>query len=346
MSENVALSASRPAETDEIPIIDVSAYLAGEPGALDECAAQLRHAYEDVGFWFLRGHDIPKALIDRMFAETARFHAMPLDDKLALKINHHNIGYLPMKGGSTRHSDIVKNTKPNLNEAVFIKRELAPDHPDILSGKRFRGANQWPKNLPGFKETALAYAAAMERLCLAILPIYAVALGVKPNYFDEAFKEPQFNLRLSHYPSFDALAADEYGLAPHSDTSFMTLLAPNKIAGLVIQTSAGQWIEAPVIEDAFIVNSGDLLRRWSNDRFHATPHAVINRSGGERYAIPFFFDTTCDYEMSCLPSCQTANNPPKYEPVTYFDYMTRYQALNYDHAPAEDKAKFAQAEPG
>lgn len=346
MTENVAIGATRPAQTDEIPIIDVSSYRAGEPGALEACAADLRHAYEDVGFWFLRGHGIDAELIARVFEQTARFHALPLDEKLKLSINHHNIGYLPMKSATIRHSTIVTGSKPNLNEAFFIKRELPPDHPDIRSDKRFRGANQWPAGLPGFRETAIEYCAVMEQLCLTITPIYAVALGLSPHYFDEAFREPQYNLRLSHYPHVDALAADEYGLAPHSDTSFMTLLAPNDVPGLVVQTSAGQWIEAPVLEDAFMVNSGDMLRRWSNDRFRATPHAAINRSGTERYAIPFFFDCSLDYRMDCLPTCHSDDDPPRYPPTTYAEYMTWYQALNYDHAPSADKAQFSGSDPG
>jgi isopenicillin N synthase-like dioxygenase len=338
MNSQAPLSAIRPAATDEIPVIDISDYRAGQPGALEACAAKLRHAYEDVGFWFLTGHGIPRELTDAVFAEAARFHAQSLDEKLKLKIDHHNIGYLPMKGSTTRHSKLVESVKPNLNEALFIKRDLPPDHPDVISGRRFRGAVRWPENLPGFRETVVAYCEAMERLCLAILPIYATALDLPGDFFAEAFREPQYNLRLSHYPHTEALDEGEYGLAPHSDTSFMTLLAPNPVPGLIIQTSAGQWIEAPVVEDAFVVNSGDLLRRWSNDRFRATPHCAVNRSGLERYAIPFFFDTTIDHVMECLPSCTGPDNPPKYPPTTYYDYMVWYQSVNYDHAPERQAA--------
>jgi isopenicillin N synthase-like dioxygenase len=337
MSDNVAMRAVRPAETDEIPVIDVSRFLAGEPGALEACAAQLRHAYEDVGFWFLTGHGISRELIAEVFEEAARFHALPLEEKMRIKIDHHNIGYLPMKAATVRHSDVSSGNKPNLNEALFIKRDLPADHPDVVGGVRFRGAVRWPEGLPGFREKVVEYCEVMERLSLAILPLYAVALDLPPDFFSEAFREPQYNLRLTHYPPTEQLGDGEYGLAPHSDTSFMTLLAPNAVPGLIIQTSAGQWIEAPVVEDAFIVNSGQLLRRWSNDRFRATPHCVANRSGGERYAIPFFFDMTRDFEISCLPSCQGPGNPAKYPPTTYAEFMAQYQAANYDHAPERQK---------
>src|SRR5471030_1584255 len=122
--------------SDEIPIIDVSGVLAGDPAALDSCARQLRYAYEDVGFWFLKGHRVPQTLIDRVFAEVARFHAQPLEERLKLKINEHNIGYLAMRAATTRHSDVSTNNRPNLNEALFVKRDLALDHPDVIANKR------------------------------------------------------------------------------------------------------------------------------------------------------------------------------------------------------------------
>jgi len=329
---HVAPSVHGRADTgDEIPIIDVSGALSGDATALASCATQLRHAYEDVGFWFLTGHRVPQALVDQVFVEAARFHAQPLEEKLKLKINEHNIGYLPMKAATTRHSDVSTNNRPNLNEAYFAKRDLPPDHPDVRANKRFRGANLWPAALPGFRETIVAYCDAMEDLALNILPIYAAALDLPADYFSAAFVDPQYTLRMSHYPYTPSPEQNEYGLAPHADTSFMTLLAQNKIPGLSLRTASGRWIDAPVIEGAFLVNSGQMLNRWSNGRFRATPHRVTNRSGGDRYAIPFFFDCAIEHEMTCLPTCTGPDNPPKFEPTTYLKFMEWYQSQNYDH---------------
>lgn len=314
---------------DEIPVIDISGVLAGNKAALAASAAELRHAYEDVGFWFLKGHRVPQAMVDKVFAEVARFHALPLEEKLTLAINEHNIGYLPMKAAVTRGSDT--ESRPNLNEAYFIKRDLPLNHPDVLANKRFRGPNQWPANLPGFRETIVAYCQTMEQLALSVLPIYAVALDLPPDFFTSAFQEPQYNLRMSHYPNAPVLDDKEFGIAPHTDTAFMTLLAQNKVPGLSLRTASNRWIEAPAIEGAFLVNSGMLLNRWSNGRFRATPHRVINRSGGDRYAIPFFFDPTIDHEMVCLPSCTDSANPPKFEPTTYGKYMSWYHSQSKDY---------------
>jgi isopenicillin N synthase-like dioxygenase len=109
-----------------IPVLDLADYRAGVPGALAKLGAELRHACEEVGFYFLAGHGIPQDLIDRVFAEVARFHGLPLESKLALKIDHHNIGYMTMGASVTRSSQVNVNTKPNLNEAFFVKRERAP----------------------------------------------------------------------------------------------------------------------------------------------------------------------------------------------------------------------------
>ena len=327
-----SLNPIRPDAPEDIPVIDLGPYLAGETGALEAAGAALRHAFEHIGFYFITNHGVDQALVDQTFAEVARFHAQPLDEKLKLKLDPHNIGYLPMRGATTRHSQINPNNKPNVNEALFVKRDLAADHPDVLAGLPFRAPNQWPADLPGFREVVLAYCTAMERLALSLLPLYAVALDLAPDFFTAAFREPMYTLRMSHYPQTEAADENEFGLAPHSDTSFMTLLAQNTVPGLSIRLPTGRWVEAPALPGSFLVNGGDMLRRWTNERFLATPHRVVNRSGRERYAIPFFFD--CDYRwpMACLPSCQSADNPPRYPTIAYPEYMSWYRNLNYTSA--------------
>ena len=321
---------------DEIPIVDLAAYLRGEPGELERIARQLRHIFEHVGFYFITNHGVPQALVDRMFEEVKRFHAQPVEAKLRVKINQHNVGYMQMRGATTRHSQLTTNNKPNVNEAFFAKRDLPVDHPDVVTGKPFRSANQWPEDLPGFRETVVAYQGALESLGKALLPAYALALDLPASAFEEGFREPTYTLRMTHYPQQEAEVEGEFGLAPHTNTSFMTLLAQNRIPGLAIGLPSGSWIDAPAIEGAFLVNGGDLLRRWTNDRFMATPHRVVNRSGQERYAIPFFFDCATDYVMTPLESCVSAQSPVRYDPITYIEYITWYRNQNFAHAQAKE----------
>lgn len=324
-----SLAAIRPDAPETIPILDLAPLHRGDRAAL---ARELRHAVEEVGFYFIVNHGVPQTLIDAAFDAARRFHALPLDEKLTLRMNKDNVGYVPVKTSVTKHSPLNANNRPNVVEAYFVKRELPPDHPDRTSGRPFRGPNQWPDNLPGFKETAIAYSAAMEQLAVSLLPLYAMALDLPPDHFAPAFREPSFTLRMSHYPPHDAPEDNEFGLAPHTDTSFMTLLAPNDVPGLSIRLPNGRWVEPPALPGAFLVNGGDLLRRWTNDQFLATPHRVLNHSGTERYAIPFFVDCGYDHVMACLPTCHTPDNPPRYPPVTYPEYMTWFRDLNYAKA--------------
>ena len=336
-----------PQEGDVIPTLDVSDYLAGKPGALEKLAGELQFALENIGFYFLTGHDIPIELIEQTFDAAKRFHAQPLDDKLALRANEHNVGYMPVNGSVSRASQVEKARKPNLVEAFFLKRDMPADHPDVLSNKRYRCMNQWPEasNVPGFRETAVAYMDAVEGLCKKMLPVYALALDLPRDFFDKPFDDPQYTLRLSHYPPADTGEDDQYGLAPHTDSSFLTMLAQADLPGLSIKMPSGHWVDVPVVRGALVVNSGDLMRRWTNHRFRSTPHRAINRNpGADRYAIPFFFDCSIDYPMECLPTCQGPDNPPKYEPISYMDYMLWFTRKNYDHVRSIDGTE--AADPG
>jgi isopenicillin N synthase-like dioxygenase len=324
-------------DSDTIPVVDLGPYLAGEPGALDRAAGELRFALTEIGFYFIVNHGVPSALVREVYRQSARFHAQPLDTKLKVKLDKHNVGYLPMQGDTLRTSTVATVTKPNLNEALFVARDLPPNHPDVLADRRFRSANQWPPGLPGFRDIVVEYCDAMEPLAQKLVRLYARALDLPADYFDGPFAEPQYKLRMTHYPHLDAPPDDEFGIAPHTDTSFLTLLAPNEVPGLSIRTQAGTWIDAPAIPDAFVVNGGQLLQRWTNDYFLATPHRAVNRSGGERYALAFFCDANIDCPVAAVPTCVGPDNPPRYPATTYTDYMIRYQQRTYNVFAPEAK---------
>ena len=317
-------------QAETIPVVDLGPTLAGQPGALERTAAELRFALTGIGFYFIVNHGVPAAQSRGIFDQTARFHALPLERKMEIRIDNHNVGYLPMRGDTLRTSVVQTVTKPNLNEALFVARDLARDHPDVVADRRFRSANQWPASLPGFRETVVAYCDAMERLVQRLVPLYALALGLPARYFDAPFADAQYKLRMTHYPPQDVAVDDEFGIAPHTDTSFLTLLAPNDVPGLSIRTQSGNWIDAPSIPNAFVVNGGQLLRRWTNDSFLATAHRAVNRSGGERYALAFFCDNNIDWPIAAVPTTVGPDRPPKYPTTYYTDYMVEYQKRTYD----------------
>jgi len=323
----------------QIPIIDVTDYLAGRAAALTATAREIHNALTEVGFFVITGHDVPAELISQTFDEAARLHALPMGKKLALKLNEHNNGYMAMGRYAVWTSEVNQNDKPDLNEAFFIKRERAPDSPLRQSGRRFTGPNVWPDeaDLPGFRSHIRSYLDTMEAFTNRLLPAVGVSLDLDPGFFLPHFVDSQFNLRLSHYPPVSA-EANQFGIAPHTDANFMTFLAQTEVPGLQVRTRAGEWLDMPFIPGSFAVNAGDTLRRWSNGRFLSTPHRALPPIGGHRYAIPFFLAPHIDTMIECLPTCAGPDNPPRWPAITYEDWITWWTNENYDPKRQQDVA--------
>ena len=149
------------ANTEIIPVIDLGPYLAGASGAINRTAEELRFALTEIGFYFIVNHGVPSEQIQAVFRQAARFHALPLEKKLEVKLDKHNVGYLPIRGDTLRTSTVEAVTKANINEAFFVARDLPSDHPEVLADRRFRSANRWPAGLPGFREPIVAYCGAV-----------------------------------------------------------------------------------------------------------------------------------------------------------------------------------------
>jgi isopenicillin N synthase-like dioxygenase len=214
-------------------------------------------------------------------------------------------GYLPMK-----NKKLPSRDKANLNEAFILKID------DTVS----LDENHWPgpEVLPGFREEITAYSDKMERLGKRLLPVFATALDMQPTHFDEAFVNPTWRLRMTHYPAMQGKPQDEFGIAPHVDTSFCTILAQDQPGLTIYSERRKKWIKAPLIDNGFIVNSGELLRQWTNDRFLSVKHFANNDiSGQSRYSIPFFLNANRQYKMECIPSCTNTDRPPKYPTISY-----------------------------
>jgi isopenicillin N synthase-like dioxygenase len=301
-----------------IPVVDFGPYFAGEPGALEVLAERLRHACETVGFLYAVNHGVPQAVIDRGFAASRRFHALPLEEKLRLSLNENNIGYMPMNASMQAASTVHKATKPNQNESFFISHDRRVDHPDVVAGIPLRGRNQWPEGLPGLREDMMGYFHALRGMC--------------EDYFAPFFaNEAHINLRFLHYPPQEDLSENTFGTAPHTDNSFMTALARTDVPGLAIRLPSGEWFAPPVIPGTFLINLGNMMRRWSNDRFLSTPHGVINESGTDRYSIAYFHSPNPASVIECLPSCVSEDNPARYPAAVYRDLVLEFYRKNYFH---------------
>src|SRR2546422_5689023 len=228
-----AMAVANPEEVRRaIPVIDFGPAFRGEPGGLDIVARQVRHASETVGFFYLAGHPVPQALIDAAFDASREFHAIPLDEKLALKINENNIGYLPVNQSMQRHSTVHKATRPNFNESFFISHDRAADHPDIVAGTPLRGKNQWPEGHERMRAAMVAYFKTLEGLGERLLPVLARSLAVPADHFGQFFRnEAHINLRFLHYPPQETDDAEQFGQGPHTDNSFITMRSEERRVG-------------------------------------------------------------------------------------------------------------------
>jgi len=341
MSGAAQLTPSAVSGQGRIPVLDIGPFLAGEPDAAAPLARAVARTCEDTGFLVVANHGVPQRLVDDTFAAAAQFFARSGSDKLALKIGQYNIGYLPFGGQVVRHSPVNKNTKPNFSESFYITRDRAPDHPDIINNKPLIGLNRWPPDMPQFRAATMAYYAAMEAMTTRLVPVVAMALGLPLDYFAEAFAEPNCTIRLIHYPPQPNPDDNEFGFAPHTDNNFITFLAQSALPGLEVRTAEGEWIRPPAVPGTFVVNTGAMLARYSNDRFRATPHRVINRNGASRYAIPFFLGPNHDSIVDCVPTCVAPDNPPRYEPITYGAFTQRLLTLNFAHRRARGDGDYA-----
>lgn len=322
-----------------IPIIDLTDYVAGRPGALAATARAIHDALTEVGFFIITGHGVPQAMIDGIFDQTRRLHDLPMDAKLGLRLNEHNNGYMAMGRYAVWTSDVNANDKPDLNEAFFIKRERSPDHPMRAANRRFGGANVWPAeaDMPGFRDHILDYYRAMDAFTTSLLPAVAVALDLDPGFFAPSFVDNQSNLRLSHYPPVPA-QDNQFGIAPHTDANFMTFLPQSEVPGLQVRMPDRTWLDVPHVPGSFAVNSGDTLRRWTNARFRSTPHRALPPTAQHRYAVPFFMAPHLDARIECLPTCASADNPPRWEPISYEGWITKWTDANYDPKVQRDLA--------
>ena len=323
-------------EFSQIPILDVSGLYRSGTTAIREVAQALRGHLESVGFLYVAGHRVPRAAVEAVRDMSKAFFALPESEKLKLRIDRNFRGYLPFAGSTIVTSSIARVSKPNQSESIFFLHEAAPDDPRVLAGEPLQGPNQWPDEaaLPGFRAVIERYVAEMTGLARRLVHAIAIAVDLPEESMDRCFQRPTTFLRLLHYPT-QPEEVGLFGSAPHTDYGYITLLAQDEVGGLEVRNKADEWIPAPPIPDTFVMNVGDILARWTNDRFVSTPHRVINRSGRERYSQPFFFDPGMDEMIEALPTCAPSGGRPKYPPVRYGDYLMERIDKNYHYRKGE-----------
>lgn len=316
-----------------VPVIDMSPSFgfAGGDAPEDACASiawDIHKACRDTGFFYVTGHGVPAALVAGQFDWARRFFALPLPAKMALHMSHSPTfaGYEPV-AGQTLDAD----SPPDLKEGYYYSADLPDDDPYLRDRIRGYGGNLWPADVPGFDAAAFtaqmrAYYAALRGLGDRLLRLLARSLGLPAGFFAPMYRRPQAVVRLLHYPPHPAAAhANQLGAGAHTDWGGITLLAQDDAGGLEVMNMAGDWIVAPPLPDTFVVNLGDLVQRWSNDRYRSNMHRVLNQGGAggrDRYSVPFFYTPDHHARIECLPGCSDVGDPPHYPPCTAGEHMT------------------------
>jgi isopenicillin N synthase-like dioxygenase len=206
---------------------------------------------------------------------------------------------------------------------------LPADHPDVLAEKPLRGPNRHP-SLPGWQALMEQHYVDMQALAQTLLRAMTIALGIERDFFDTRFNDPVSVLRMIHYPPrHTASSTEQQGAGAHTDYGCITLLYQDAAGGLQVRNVKGEWIDAPPIDGTFVVNLGDMMARWSNDRYLSTPHRVISPLGVDRYSMPFFAEPHPDTRIECLPGCQDALHPAKYPATTCAGFLLSRFADTY-----------------
>ncbi|WP_323614097.1 2-oxoglutarate and iron-dependent oxygenase domain-containing protein [Pseudomonas putida] len=309
-----------------LPIIDISPLYQHDPAARQAVARQIDAACRQWGFYYIKGHPIPATRIGALKAAAEQFFACPAEEKLRIDItqSEHHRGY-----GAIATEQLDPSRPSDLKETFDMGFHMAPDHPDVLAKKPLRGPNRHPA-IAGWEALLQTHYQDMHALSLTLLRAMAQALGIEHDFFDQRFANPISVFRMIHYPPRQAASStDQQGAGAHTDYGCVTLLYQDSTGGLQVQSVDGQWIDAPPIEGTYVVNIGDMMARWSNDRYTSTSHRVVSPQGAHRYSMPFFAEPHPDTMISCLPNCSSPDNPPKYPPVSCSAYMLSRFAETY-----------------
>ncbi len=293
-----------------IPVLDFERFANGTDR--DGFVADLGAAARGPGFFLLKGHGVDPDLQARVFALADTFFGLPMDQKEAvsiLKTPHY-------RGWAHDGLESLDETSGQVDrkESFNIGYDLPEDDPRVVAGEPFRGVNQWPE-LPGFRDTMLAYYDAALDLGVRLSRAIALDLELPEDHFDCAFIDPLAALRVLHYPPATG-AAGEIGAGAHSDYGVVTLLMTDGEAGLQVKPRDGDWMDVPHVEGAYVVNIGDCLMRWTNDIYVSTPHRVLPPKR-QRRSVAMFVEANPDVMVEALPGTGDA----KYPPIRAADYL-------------------------
>ena len=316
-----------------IPVIDLGDEHAS---ALIACACQ------DIGFLVVTNHGVDSAVIDEAWDTATRFFDLPVADKMAVAMPYpgYPYGYAPMQGERLAAS-LGDETPPDLKETFSMGPIERPSHPLDDPAEAFvYEATPWPAALPDFQPALEAYYGAMSRLVARIMTLFAAALDLPSNFFDSRIDRHTSALRLLNYPAvIEAPEPGQLRAGAHTDYGTVTVLraddSPGGLEVLAPSTVGNCWTAVPVVAGSLIVNLGDAMSRWTNDRWRSTLHRVMTppasvAATSRRQSIAFFHNANWDAVIECIPSCLAEGESPRYAPVTAGKHlMSKFRSTQY-----------------
>lgn len=308
-------------EKARLPVIDLSEFVGGTVICRQKIADAVVHACETSGFFYISGHGIPAILF-----EEARQVALEFFHGSAKAKSRVHISTVPHHRGYIGNYDVAPDTDKggDMREAFKVGLELGTADPDYRAGITLYGPNVWPQGMPRFHEKIYRIYKNFMGLSDSIFSLFAVGLNLPDDHFVPLTRKPASIMNVNYYPpTRDEPGTELSGIGAHSDYEAFAMLWQDDVGGLQIESPEGEWQAVEPLNNTLVINIGDLMSRWTNDRFRATRHRVINSKGKERVSFACFGNTNYHALIECIPSCLDENNPPKYAPITSGDYLMK-----------------------
>jgi isopenicillin N synthase-like dioxygenase len=328
-----------------IPTIDMTPLRSGNDAAKREVARQIDAACRDTGFFLVTGHGIPADLIGKARQRAIDFFALPEDEKMKVQRPPSKIsrGFNWVGDRAIAYS-MGEKTPPDIQEAFGFGNE-APDlaaKVDPVSAKMY-APNIWPEQPSDFREVMVSYYTQMEGLAQRVLGAMALALGVDENYFVDKFDRQSSNCRIIRYPAVkEKPLPGQLRAGTHTDYGIMTFVRGDDTpGGLQVKHKSGEWIDLHIPAGDFACNIGDMMMRWSNDRWVSTLHRVAvpppDAVPQDRISLVFFTNPNADVTIDCIKECLGPGEKPKYPPVSVSEHYLG-KLMRAGHSKVDAKA--------
>ena len=308
-----------------VPIIDVAPFMAGDAAGSRAVARAVDAACREIGFLVVVGHGVPEVLVEEARAAALAFFRLPLEEKLRTPRPSHESGRgYTVFGDQALAYSLGVETPPDLQESFGIGPFDEPPDDRYHAAPEawtFFAPNVWPETPVEFRPALGRYFARIDALSRWLMGLFALALGLDERAFDDKIDRPVSSMRVVHYPPLTATPRPgQLRAGAHSDYGSLTILQTDDDSGcLQVRTRRGDWIDVIPSPGAFVVNLGDLMSRWTNDRWVSTMHRVAvppDARGGSRLSLVFFGQPNYDAVIECLPTCRGPGDPPRYPPIT------------------------------